>query len=508
MNERLNLQDLVDILSRKKDISKKDAERFLRELFALIVEVVAQKQLIKIKNFGTFKLVVINARKSVDINTKEDIEIPAHYKLTFTPDKHLRDSVNKPFAHFESVLLNDGVVFPELEISDSSNEDRNNVKDDNIKAVENKENKEKKKSTNPLVLGLTSLSSIFKSKKSTTKKGATENNEEDNQQTLLQSNHKNNELMKDNEIDDTLLPEELTNAEDEKVFNAPKISGAISEAVEAMENLSDDEHLQEKDENENNESNKNVESMEEDYENWKEEEEKKRIEEAEERKRFEEWKIKQRELMNSEESIESDEDMSEMVTENKSKKRGIFLYFLALLFLILLVLILIFSARNKRSTPEQNLTEQTQSVNDEEGYDDNKAEQTVTNANKEESVPEDNDQNQSVISDDNEIISTPPLVKENDKGNVNAVDKDDLPMTIYLKRGETLRLLSEKYYGNRTFWVYIYEENKNVITNPNGLYVGMKLVIPSKAKYGIDANNTESLRKAKQLENELYSQFR
>ncbi len=112
MSERLTLQDLIDLLSEKQNITKKDAETFLRELVALISETIEEKDFVRIKDFGTFKLTPVSARKSVNVNTGETIEIKAHYRLSFVPDKVLREGVNKPFAHFESIQIdNDEVTF-------------------------------------------------------------------------------------------------------------------------------------------------------------------------------------------------------------------------------------------------------------------------------------------------------------------------------------------------------------------------------------------------------------
>ena len=116
MNERLSLQDLIDLLAKKQEITKKEAEVFLRELIAVISETIESNESVKIKDFGTFKLVKVNARKSVDVNTGEAIEIAAHYKLSFTPDKLLKEAINRPFVHFESVVLEEGVSFDNIEI--------------------------------------------------------------------------------------------------------------------------------------------------------------------------------------------------------------------------------------------------------------------------------------------------------------------------------------------------------------------------------------------------------
>ena len=115
MNDRLSLQDLIDLLAQKQGITKKDAETFLREFIALISENIESNEPVKIKDFGTFKLIKVNARKSVDVNTGEAIEIPAHYKLCFTPDKSLKYAINRPFSHFDSVLLEFGVSFTNID---------------------------------------------------------------------------------------------------------------------------------------------------------------------------------------------------------------------------------------------------------------------------------------------------------------------------------------------------------------------------------------------------------
>ena len=121
MNERLSLQDLIDLLAKKQEITKKEAEVFLRELIAVISETIESNESVKIKDFGTFKLVKVNARKSVDVNTGEAIEIAAHYKLSFTPDKLLKEAINRPFAHFESVVLEEGVSFDNIEKDETVN---------------------------------------------------------------------------------------------------------------------------------------------------------------------------------------------------------------------------------------------------------------------------------------------------------------------------------------------------------------------------------------------------
>lgn len=109
MNEKITLQDLINLFSEKQGISKKDAELFVRSLFDLIEDALAAEKYVKVKGLGTFKLTEVDSRESVNVNTGERIEIQGHTKVSFTPDTTMKDLINKPFAHFETVILNDGV---------------------------------------------------------------------------------------------------------------------------------------------------------------------------------------------------------------------------------------------------------------------------------------------------------------------------------------------------------------------------------------------------------------
>lgn len=109
MNEKITLQDIINLLCAKHDMTKKDAELFVKTMFDLIEEALANEKYVKIKGFGTFKLTEVDARESVNVNTGERFEIQGHSKVTFTPDTTMKDLINKPFAHFETVVLNDGV---------------------------------------------------------------------------------------------------------------------------------------------------------------------------------------------------------------------------------------------------------------------------------------------------------------------------------------------------------------------------------------------------------------
>jgi nucleoid DNA-binding protein len=105
MNNKLLLQDLTDQLSEAGKLKKKDAEEFLRTLFKVTEDALFQGEVVKISGLGSFKLLLVDARKSVNVSTGEVFEIKEHYKIAFAPDANLKESVNQPFSHLEPVEL-------------------------------------------------------------------------------------------------------------------------------------------------------------------------------------------------------------------------------------------------------------------------------------------------------------------------------------------------------------------------------------------------------------------
>jgi nucleoid DNA-binding protein len=108
-------KDLAAALTEKHGLAKTDAEAFVNAMFTLINEALASERAVKVKGLGTFKVISVAARKSVDVNTGAPIVIDGRDKISFTPDSSLRDEVNKPFAQFETVVVNDGVDFSEID---------------------------------------------------------------------------------------------------------------------------------------------------------------------------------------------------------------------------------------------------------------------------------------------------------------------------------------------------------------------------------------------------------
>ncbi len=113
--EKLSIQEIAAVLVEKNGLRKKDAELFAQSMFDLIKECLASDRVVKVKGLGTFKVVDIEARESVNVNTGERVLIEGHDKITFTPDNTMKELVNKPFSQFETVVLNEGVTFEDIE---------------------------------------------------------------------------------------------------------------------------------------------------------------------------------------------------------------------------------------------------------------------------------------------------------------------------------------------------------------------------------------------------------
>lgn len=122
MGERINIQNLIDLLAEKRGLTKKESEHFLKEMFNLVEEALEKEKYLKIKGFGTFKLIAVDSRESVNVNTGARIEIQGHTKISFTPEASIRDQINRPFSHFETVVLNEGTVFDDMSQSEDSSD--------------------------------------------------------------------------------------------------------------------------------------------------------------------------------------------------------------------------------------------------------------------------------------------------------------------------------------------------------------------------------------------------
>ena len=112
---KYTIQQLAEILVKKNGLNEKEAQDFVVAIFEIVKEGLEQDKLVKIKGFGTFKIIDIDPRASINVNTGERVLIEGHQKITFTPDAVMKEMVNRPFSQFETVILNDGVDLSEID---------------------------------------------------------------------------------------------------------------------------------------------------------------------------------------------------------------------------------------------------------------------------------------------------------------------------------------------------------------------------------------------------------
>lgn len=417
MNERLNLQDLIELLAKKQEITKKEAETFLRELIDLISENIEKNEPVKIKDFGTFKLVKINARKSVDVNTGEAIEIPSHYRLNFLPEKTLKEAINRPFSHFESVVLEDGVSFDnvESEIENTSSEDVD-------------------------VDGEYVVSEIVVDRSDIVEQ--------------LSENHEIIDQTSNPQVDEESVTEHIDAIESEE-------SSGVDEQ-EVVQNLSEVK----------SEASDAVLS----------EEERAVLNSASE------WK-------NSVYKIPESEDIDEF--HKSSRKRYIRDVIIFLVIALSAAGIFFFDDLQTfiSGGSSKNISTNTDIFTDTIVADRNKA------------IMDSLEADMAIKRDSIALVMTreEDIDKEIEEAEQRYAVSSSLG-TETIKQGQTLRLISLKYYGHKSFWVYIYEENKSKIKNPNNIPLGTELIIPRAEKYNIDPDNTESVKKAMNLEGKLIAE--
>lgn len=387
MNEKISFPDLVGLLSSKMNITKKEAETFLKEFFTVSTEVITSGEELRINGLGLFKPIWVEARGSINIQTGEPVEIPGHYKLSFIPDKVLREAVNAPFSSFSVEVLNDHVPIEDMTAVPSQDIDENN----DICNTENVELQDLK------------------------------------------------EIREKEEEDEPIEPAHEYIQEDKSADEESSESTVSSQEIEKFQ----EEIIQP-------ESETKVEEKEEDcYEDYL----------------------------------------------RKSASRKSFWWGVLSAFGIIIICLAggIFFMGNDSpyvvKIGEYTLSLGRQSIDSRPMN--NNPESVVLPENKDTLSEMEKD---SVLKDS--VISASPLAAPEVK-----------PVIETIRSGVFLTTLARKYFGHKAFWVYIYEENKDVIKNPNQVPIGTRLTIPSASKYDIDANNRTSVEKAKALAAKIQSRY-
>lgn len=460
MNNKVTFPELVEQVAQYANTSKRMSELFLKELFATISQSLIDGESVKVKGIGTFKLTEVSPRKSVDVNTGEEIEIPGHKKLSFAPDKDMAEAINQPFMHFETEILDDDVT------------------DDQLAAIDAGVPTEAPAEVAPA-------------------------EEETDDTTATEPPAAEAPVAAEEEV---VMPpvfvapvEEPESEEAETEAEAPVDP---SEEVPAEEETPAEVPAQEPiDEPE--------ESVSEEESEIEEEAEPEAVAEPEAEAEVAEAEGEPE----AESEMVSEELADERVGQEIDKRRitrrsllegfvvGVVTTLIVTLFAYRLYLMKGYEATpadeepfvehvstDSVSSPEQALAENSTEAD----ADKQKADEDQKKADEEKQKAEEEKKKAEEEKQKTEVAKPTTA-------NVAAGTTDTI------KPGTNLYRMSRKHYGSDKFWVYIYEENKAKYPNPNTIPVGAVLRIPQLEKYGAKAGDPASIAAAKKKQGEIFN---
>lgn len=412
--EKISSQEIIDLIASKALISKRAAEEFLKMMIATIEETLLAGDIVKIKNFGTFKLQWNEPRKSVNVRTGEEIILDGYHKVTFIPEASLKDLVNEPFAHLEPVQLDD---------------------ESNFVISEKKENEV----LDPLRIFTEQASEIkdilseIQALSVSSKPVASEEQVKDQEQTGIEF-----EVRKKNEP---------------IILDKEKV---IEQAIEPTEIISEEPVL-----------------------------------------------IEQEESQIISESIDDKIETSSFLEIAKSKNRKIW-------FSVLIILLLLAGTGSGLYflyPPAKDFTDSTYL----------KSKKTILKMSEGVSITDMLNTISSWVTPETKQTPIPEtiFIPKDTSAMDSVTEKPQIDSLQYLfdnpriyreylgseriKPGSRLTIISKRYYGNKIFWVYIYEANKDHIPNPDNIPVGTLIRIPKVDSKLIDSTNPRCIQKAKEL---------
>lgn len=490
MNNKLTIQELATLLSVKSGKDVYETERFIREFITVVSEGLFSDKMVKVKGLGTFKIVLVEDRESIHVNTGERILIPAHYKCSFLPDNELKELVNRPFSIFETTEIGDAASFQDMEMADDSDEDdvdsdlesdanedgedlslpKSSVTESRINGLLDKEMTEELADPEDLPEIHSPEEALTVDKQpngqiDTVDSPVSDDSPEEvskpyNEETIEMENPKEEDTI---EVEDSINMVETLS---EEIDESPEADLA-SEVVDTIPDSQANELTPEI------ESSSQVDSLD------------KEKEQTENREEIIRAKLA---------SLSAKDPVAFVAPEAKPKKRRkhghtatkTFFYIIVggLLVTASVALFFYFQSLEVRNAVPIMI-------------------ESVSAIPTETPAPTDSvfDESDSIPS--NEKDSVPEVVSEPQGTMQTEQVKTKYMDTVVIQTGDRLTLISLKYYGHKIFWVYLYLANKESIPNPNSVAIGTQIHIPVPETYNIDANDEQSIRKAAALQTEI-----
>lgn len=390
----------------------------MQEFIAVVSEGVYNDKLVKVKGLGAFKIIRVEERASVSVNSGERFVIPSHYKFTFTPDKELKELVNKPFSLFDTVELNEEVDFSDVDVSaetsvaeDAADDSSEEILPDGIpeQAIEAPQTPEPEVKPEPAP-----------------------------QEEAKAESEAETETTPEPEVEAEPEPEIATEEEKTEVLATPP--AAVEQPSEEPPVVSAEKP--------------------------------KPAEPVSSVSGYKEYRRKRR--------------------RNASRK---LLFPIACLFVVIVLGIVYIVCLSGRTTVNKNWEPPMAEVGNptpEAGMNPVPADSTGV-------TPPDS---ASLAADS--VVAEPPVVEENQP---EETPKSDILALVTIKAGDRLASFAKQYYGHKFFWVYIYQYNQDIISDPNNIPIGTELRIPDPGLYGIDATDRSSIDKAAALQSQILGKF-
>ena len=490
MNNKLTIQELATLLSVKSGKDVYETERFIREFITVVSEGLFSDKMVKVKGLGTFKIVLVEDRESIHVNTGERILIPAHYKCSFLPDNELKELVNRPFSIFETTEIGDAASFQDMEMADDSDEDdvdfdlesdanedgedlslpKSSVTESRINGLLDKEMTEELADPEDLPEIHSPEEALTVDKQPNGQIDTVDSPvSDDSPEEVSEPYNEETIEMENPKEEDTILVEDSINMVEtlsEEIDESPEADLA-SEVVDTIPDSQANELTPEI------ESSSQVDRPD------------KEKEQTENREEIIRAKLA---------SLSAKDPVAFVAPEAKPKKRRkhghtatkTFFYIIVggLLVTASVALFFYFQSLEVRNAVPIMI-------------------ESVSAIPTETPAPTDSvfDESDSIPS--NEKDSVPEVVSEPQGTMQTEQVKTKYMDTVVIQTGDRLTLISLKYYGHKIFWVYLYLANKESIPNPNSVAIGTQIHIPVPETYNIDANDEQSIRKAAALQTEI-----
>lgn len=455
MNNKITFPELVEQVAQNANTSKRMSELFLKELFATISQSLIDGESVKVKGIGTFKLTEVSARKSVDVNTGEEIEIPGHKKLSFAPDKSMAEAINQPFMHFETEILDDDVTDAQLAAIDAEVK----VSSDVDSTAETQEQE-----TPPVFVAPPA------------------EDEDAEAETEAVDTEKVEDAVEEAGAEETPAP----NSDPEPAVAPPIASqepDSVEEPLPSAEEATPAEH--------------DVQELEEAVEAGEEEPVSTDVaDEADDVA-----------MPMSDEGL-TEERVSQEIDKRKITRRSLFEGFVVGVVTTLIVTFFAYrlyltKGYNKEAEPAVEQPIAAGELTDTATAEQPALAQTDTLQAKAEQQKAQAEQKK----EENEKKKAEEEQKEKKKAEAEKATAMGGGTTDTIKPGTNLYRMSRKHYGSDRYWVYIYEENKAKYPNPNAIPVGAVLRVPPLEKYGVKAGDAAGIKEAKAKQAEIFNQL-